>query len=505
LELSGALGELAVMQKEYYAFQYAEGMLFYDSVTGAPAGSTQGRGEAMAILSGRDFDILASPRVGELLDFLESRQSALDALQNAQVRVIRREYDQICKIPKDEYTAYAALTNEATAVWHHSKQENDYASFAPYIDRLVETKRRFAGYFEPGKDTYDVWLDRHERGMTADKLDVLFAGLRDTIVPLIRRIADSGGQPENGFLYQEYPMEKQRTLSDCLMGVLAIDRNYCAIAESEHPFTIEFSKHDVRITTRYDTNNLPYAMFSTIHEGGHALYELHTGDELMYTFLARGTSMGIHESQSRLFENMIGRSESFIRLIFPKLRELFPAQLEQTDARGFWRAVNRAEPSLIRTEADELTYCLHVMVRFEIEKRLFSGEITAKDIPALWKSLMKDTLGVDVPDDRRGALQDSHWSGGSFGYFPSYAVGSAYAAQFYHAMGRDVDIEANLRAGDLSPLVGWLEDKIWRFGSAKEPDELLLSATGEPFDPKYYLDYLTCKFEGVYGLGGVSL
>jgi carboxypeptidase Taq len=500
LELSKALEELQSMQKEYFAFQYAEGMLYYDSVTGAPENSTQGRGEAMAILSGRDFEILASPRVGELLDCLEARKEELTEIVNAQLRVIRREYDQISKLPKDEYTAYAALTNEATAVWHRSKQENDYASFAPYIDRLVKTKLRFAGYYEPGKDAYDVWLDRHERGMTKEKLETFFDGLRRTIVPLLGHIAGKGVQPGNEFLFREYPVEGQRALSKHLMDVLTIDKKSCAINETEHPFTIEFTKHDVRITTRYERNNLTFAMFSTIHEGGHALYELHTGDELMYTFLAHGTSMGIHESQSRLFENMLGRSESFIEAIYPKLRELFPAQLTHVDARTFWQAVNRAEPSLIRTEADELTYCLHVMVRFEIEKKLFSGEITAKDIPALWVALMKEYLGVEVPDDRSGALQDSHWSGGSFGYFPSYAVGSAYAAQFYHAMAKEVDIEAAVRAGDLTPVTRWLEEKIWRFGAGREPDELLLSATGEPFNPQYYLDYLTDKFTRTYGL-----
>lgn len=500
MEISKALGELAAFQKEYFAFQYAQGMIYYDSLTGAPEGSTNGRGEAMAILSGRDFELLANSHIGELLDYLAVHQAELSELQNAQVRVIRREYDQICKLPKDEYTAYAALMNEASAVWHSSKQENDYAAFAPYIDRIVASKIRFAEYYAPGKDAYDVWLDRHERGMTKEKLEAFFTELRRTIVPLIERIAENGKQPDNGFLFGEFPVAGQRALSDYLMDVLTIDRKYCAIAETEHPFTLNFSKHDVRITTKYMVNNMTGAMYSTIHEGGHALYELHTGDELMYTFLAGGTSMGIHESQSRLFENMIGRSEAFIRTIYPKLLELFPEQLEHIDAHSFWLAVNRAEPSLIRIEADELTYCLHVMVRFEIEKKLFTGEITAKDIPMLWKALMKEYLGVEVPDDRNGALQDGHWSGGSFGYFPSYAVGSAYAAQLYNTMRKELDIEAAVRAGDLSPIVSWLTDKVFRYGAAKEPDELLLSATGESFNPMYYLEYLTSKFEQAYGL-----
>ena len=500
MELQKAMDELAAMQKEHFALMYAESMLYYDSVTGAPEGSTDGRGEAMSILSVREYDVLASARIGELLDFLEARKQELPELVRAQVRVVRREYDQICKIPKDEYASYAALTNEASAVWHRSKQDNDYAAFAPYIDRLVELQIRFAGYFEPGKDAYDVWLDRYERGMTKEKLEAFFAQLKETIVPLVHRITKKGVQPDNSFLFRDYPVDGQRDLSDYLMKVLTIDRNYCAIAETEHPFTLEFTKHDVRITTKYIKNNLASSFYSVVHEGGHALYELQTGDELMYTFLARGTSMGVHESQSRLFENMVGRSEPFIRAVYPKLTELFPAQLKDVDARGFYLAVNRAEPSLVRIEADELTYCLHIMVRFEVEKKLFSGDITAKDIPALWNTLMKEYLGLEVPDHRRGALQDSHWSGGSFGYFPSYAVGSAYAAQFYNAMAKDMDIEAAVSAGDLSPVTAWLRDRIWRFGSSKEPDELLLSATGEAFNPKYYTDYLKNKFEGIYEL-----
>ncbi len=504
MELNKALEDLAALQKEYFAFQYAEAMLYYDSVTGAPEGATQGRGEAMAILGGRDFEILASAHTGELLDYLAARRAALSEPQNAQVRVIRREYDQICKIPKDEYTAFTALTNDATAVWHRSKQENDYASFAPFIDKIIASLIRFAGFYDPEKDPYDVFLDRYEPGMTKDKLETFFTELRRTIVPIIARIMESGVQPGNDFLFREFPVERQRELSDYLMQVLTIDRKYCTIAETEHPFTIEFSKHDVRITTKYLVNNLSSAIYSAVHEGGHALYELHTGDDLMYTFLARGTSMGVHESQSRLFENMIGRSEPFIQVVYPKLLELFPKQLEHIDAHSFWLAVNRVEPSLVRIEADELTYCLHVMVRFEIEKKLFAGEITAKDIPALWKILMKDYLGVEVPDDRSGALQDSHWSGGSFGYFPSYAIGSAYAAQFYNAMSNDVDIEDAVRSGNLSPLVNWLTEKVWCFGAGKEPDELLLSATGEAFNPQYYLDYLKNKFEHIYGLDGAQ-
>ena len=242
------------------------------------------------------------------------------------------------------------------------------------------------------------------------------------------------------------------------------------------------------------------SLYSVVHEGGHALYELHTGDELNDSPLGTGTSMGIHESQSRLFENIIGRSEEFTRLIFPKMEELFPEQLKGVTAWDFYRAVNKSVPSLIRTEADELTYSFHIMVRYELEKQLIGGTLSVDDLPAAWNKLYKEYLGVDVPDDTHGVLQDSHWSGGSFGYFPSYAIGSAYGAQFMDAMRKDVDVDAVIRSGDLSPVVDWLTDKIYRFGMVKTPEQLIRDTCGAPFDPQFYVDYLTAKFTDIYGL-----
>jgi carboxypeptidase Taq len=242
------------------------------------------------------------------------------------------------------------------------------------------------------------------------------------------------------------------------------------------------------------------SFFSVIHEGGHSLYELNTADELVGSPLGTGASMGIHESQSRLFENMIGRSRAFIELIHPAMAELFPGQMKKVSPELLYRAANRAEPSLIRIEADELTYSLHIMVRYELEKKLIAGTLEVKDLPEAWNALYKEYLGVDVPDDTHGVLQDSHWSGGSFGYFPSYSIGSAYAAQIYDAMAKNVDIDAAVRSGDLSPVVGWLTEKIYRFGSLKKPNELILNACGKPFDPTYYTRYLTEKYRAIYKL-----
>ena len=318
-------------------------------------------------------------------------------------------------------------------------------------------------------------------------------------MPLIRRVQQAP-PIENGFLHAHYPVEKQRLLSDYLMQVLGLDRDHCGIAETEHPYTTDFNHDDVRITTHYFEDDVASSMYSVIHEGGHAIYELGIDPDYDYTALSGGVSMGIHESQSRFFENLIGRSEAFITAIWPKLTELFPEQLAGADAHAFYRAVNRAEPSLIRTEADELTYCMHVMVRYELEKRLIAGDLAVAELPAAWNALYKEYLGIDVPDDRRGCLQDSHWSGGSIGYFPSYALGSAYGPQILHVMERDLgDIYADVAQGDLSRIKAWLREHIHRYGCLYPSGELFTRTCGQ-FDAKYYTDYLVKKYTELYDL-----
>lgn len=241
-------------------------------------------------------------------------------------------------------------------------------------------------------------------------------------------------------------------------------------------------------------------MYSVIHEGGHALYELNTGDDLIGSPLATGSSLGIHESQSRFYENIIGRSEAFIEYVFPEMKKLFPEQLEGVTAHDFYLAVNKSEPSLIRTEADEVTYCLHIMVRYELEKRLMDGSLTTKELPAEWNRLYKEYLGVDVPSDTEGVLQDSHWSGGSIGYFPSYALGSAYGAQIYHHMKKELDIDKLVSEGRIPEITAWLTDKIYKYGKVKKPDELIMNACGEKFNADYYVNYLKEKYEKIYNL-----
>ena len=498
MELKEALAKLAELQKKQYAYHCASSSLYLDATTTAPKDTAEGRGVALGILAGEQHKLFSAPEVGELLDFLWERKDELEHPVRRQVEELRRSYAQLTRIPADEYMEYAMLTNEASDVWHRAKEKSDFELFRPVLEKLVAFNIKFAGYYDSTKAPYDALLNEYERGVDMKYLDGFFATLRERIVPLIHAIGEKE-QIDDSFLWRPYPVEAQRKFSDYLMEVLGLDRTHCTIGETEHPYTLEFNNKDVRITTNYDEGNVSFSMYSVIHEGGHAKYELGISDDLQYTCLAGGVSMGVHESQSRFYENLIGRSKPFIEAIFPKMQEFFPEQLSDVTAEQFYRAVNKAQPSLIRTEADELTYCLHVMVRYEIEKQLIGGTLEVKDVPETWNRLYKEYLGVDVPDDKRGCLQDSHWSGGSFGYFPSYALGSAYGAQMLRSMEQDIDVWGPVSKGDLSQVSNWLREKVHQYGGLMEPADVVKNACGD-FDPTVFADYLEKKYSELYGL-----
>lgn len=499
MTISEATQTLAQLQRELHAYRHAVGVIRLDSLTVAPSGSARGRGETLQFLASKSYDLLVNPDTARLLYFLRDHEDELTAHQAREVQLLLEEYENISKVPAGEYAAYRALINQTESVWHEAKRTNDYPLFAPYLGQVVETMRRFAGYYAPGKDPMDVWLNQNERGLSREKLDPFFTELREKIGPILHHVARQP-QIDDGFLFQSYPIYRQRELADYLMELLCIDRQYCNIGETEHPFTTRFNKHDVRITTKYQERSFAPALFSVIHESGHALYELGLDDEHTNTFLDGGASSSIHESQSRLFENMVGRSQAFLSLIFPKLQELFPSQLGGVTAEALYRAVNKSQPSPIRIEADELTYPFHIMVRYEIEKAMMAGEVSMEKLPALWAEKMEQYLGIQVPDDAHGILQDSHWSGGKIGYFPSYALGSAYAAQIMARMRFDLDPQQVIASGDLSPIVGWLRERVHRYGMLLDPDDVILNCCGAPFDPAYYTDYLADKYTKLYQL-----
>ena len=494
-----AVAALREHQQTMYAYHHAFNAIQHDAATVAPKNTAEGRGRAMGALSRITYGLVSDPANGALLDFLEAHDSELDPVTRRQVEVFRKDYDQIGRIPADEYVAYSVLVSNAQDVWEKAKNASDFSMFAPSLERIVEFNRKFAAYYDASKQPYDALLNEYEEGLSMETLDAFFGQLRAVIVPLLAKI-QAAEQVDDGFLHQSYPVEQQKKLAEYLMEVQNLDRGHCGIAESEHPYTLSFNSKDTRITTHYYEDHVTFAMYSTIHEGGHAIYDMGGDACYEYTNLSGGVSMGIHESQSRFYENMMGRSRAYIQAIYPKFQELFPAQTEGVDAEMMYRAVNKVEPSLIRTESDELTYALHIMVRYEIEKQLIGGTLAVKDVPAEWNRLYKEYLGIDVPDDKHGCLQDSHWSGGAIGYFPSYAIGSAYSAQMFSKMCQDLgDVYADVANGDLSRVTAWLHEKIHRFASFKKPGQLFEDACGK-FDAKYFTDYLTAKFTELYNL-----
>ena len=497
--LEQALKQLNKLGKTYSAYVHALGIIELDAATAAPSGSWAGRGETTAILSQVMYDLIANPENGELISYLKESADQLTSLQIRELEVLEKQYLQMNRIPAEEYVAFNVLKNDAQVNWERAKNTSDFSIFQPYLEKIVEFQRKFSGYYNASIPAYDALLNEYEEGMTMEVLDLFFAKLRSVIVPLVSRIR-AKKHAVHPFVQRSFPIDIQRKFTDLLMQTMNIDRNYCTIAESEHPFTTNFNNKDVRITTHYYENNFLSSMFSVIHEGGHALYELGAADQYNHTFLYGGSSMGIHESQSRFYENIIGRSKAFAAFVCPKLRELFPEQMADVDIDTFYRAVNTVEPSLIRIEADELTYCLHIMVRYELEKQLIDGSLAVKDVPEAWNRLYQEYLGVDVPNDALGCLQDVHWSFGDMGYFPSYALGSAYGAQMLAAMQQELgDVYADVENGDLSRITGWLRKNIHQYACYKKPGQLFEDACGT-FDASFYTDYLTQKYTDLYQL-----
>ncbi len=496
-DVTAALTAFDEIQEKIYVYRHAMDVLYVDGSTAAPEASTQGRGKVMEMFSGISYGLIADPGNMELIEYLE--QQELDPVRARQVALFKKDCQQTSRIPQEEYVAYNVLINEADGVWRRAKTENDFDSFAPYLGKIVEYNRKFAGYYNSNVPVYDALLNEYEEGMNQQVLDELFETLRETIVPLIHRVGEKS-PVRTDFMFRHYPANGQRELSSYLMEVMGIDKTRCTLAETEHPFTAGPNSDDVRITTHYYEDNLASSMYSVIHEGGHALYELGVDKDYSFTNLGTGVSMGIHESQSRFYENLVGRSRAYVDMVFPRIQEIFPEQLGDVTAEEFYRAVNSAQPSLIRTEADELTYAMHIMVRYEMEKQLMGGTLDIGDVPREWNRLYQEYLGVDVPDDSHGCLQDTHWANGLFGYFPSYALGSAYGAQMKHVMEQEIGkLEDLIAAGEVSKITHWLRAHIHRHGSLYKPGELFEKACGK-FDPRYFTDYLTQKYTALYEL-----
>jgi len=500
MDINTAKEQLMAIQKKMGAYDHALTSLFYDGDTVAPKATAYNRSISMSILSEEMYKLATSQESVDLLNYLDANQSELDQEQKRMVELLIKSQKDMQKIPMAEYVAYQELLVTAGDVWHTAKEENNFELFRPYLEKIFDTNRKFAGYLNPDMDPYDYWLNEFEDGLNKKTCDAFFEKLRSRIVPLIEK-TKSKNQVSDEMRYGNFPASKQEELAYFLMKQMGLDLDHVGLGTTEHPFTTSMGSHlDERITTHYHEDDFLSSMYSVIHEGGHALYDTGSKDEYAFTVLDGGVSMGIHESQSRFYENLLGRSHAYCKFIFPKLCELFPEQMKKYTADDLYIAVNKVEPSLIRTEADEVTYALHVMVRYEIEKAVMAKELEVKDIPQRWNQLYKEYLGVEVPNDKKGCLQDSHWSGGSVGYFPSYALGSAYGAQFIAKMKETVDVDKCIETGDFAPINAWNKEHIWQYGCLYKPGELLKHILGGEFDPEYYINYLENKCKEVYKL-----
>jgi carboxypeptidase Taq len=485
--------------KKMSSYNEALALIYWDLRTGAPKKGVNQRSEVIGMLSSEVFKMSVSEEMAAFIANLKKKN--ISKISQRILDECQKNYERNKKIPVEEYKEYVILQSNAENVWEEARAKSDFSMFKPYLEKLVEMTRRFIDYWGYKNNRYDTLLDMYEPGITVDILERVFGELKNKLVPLVKRVAEANEKPETDFLFHAFPKETQLEFSLKILEQMGFDFEAGRLDETVHPFATGINPGDVRVTTRYDEQDFRTAIFGTIHEGGHAIYEQNIASELIGTPLCSGTSMGIHESQSLFYENFVGRNYSFWKQNYDHLKKYSNGQFDQTSLDEFYRAINESKASLIRIEADELTYPLHIMIRYEIEKGLFNNEIEVKDLPEIWNAMYEKYLGVRPQNDAEGVLQDVHWSSGSFGYFPSYALGYMYAAQFKHKMQEVLpNFDQYLENGNLHPIKQWLNLNIHQFGKMKKPLEILLDVTGEELNPQYLIDYLTEKYIGVYRL-----
>jgi carboxypeptidase Taq len=479
-----------------------QALLGWDQQVLMPPGGAEDRANQSALIGKMIHERITSDEVGSLIYDLEKEIGDLNADSDEAriVKVAKRNYEHETKIPVEKIIEFIKVTTMANEIWVKAKQNNNYASFQPLLQRIVELRQEHANYFQPYDHIYDPLLDQFEPGMKTADVKKIFADLRPKQVELIKAIREAP-QVENDFLKKPYDKNLQEKFSKYISSSFGYDWNRGRLDVAPHPFTTEFGHGDVRITTRYMDQDGISALFSTMHETGHALYEQGLNKKYARTALQGGTSLAFHESQSRLWENLVGRSYEFWTFYYPTFQMLFSQYLENIDLDTFYKGINRVEPSLIRVEADEATYNLHIMLRLEIEIGLIEGTIKTEDLPEIWNQKMQDYLGVRPPNDSLGVLQDVHWSGGMLGYFSTYALGNLISVQLWEKMLSDnPNIPDELAKGKSSTILEWMVEHVHQYGSKYEPQELLVKITGSKISPEPYINYLETKYKKIYGI-----
>jgi carboxypeptidase Taq len=497
------LKQLRAILAEVTDLTRAAMVLEWDQETFMPPGGVQSRAEQISTLLRLSHVRFTSDEVGRLLDQLEGdvAREPFDSDEASLVRVTRRDYQDARKLPPDLVAEAAHAGSVARPAWEKARRDANFSIFAPYLEKNVELNRRIADALGYDAYPYDALLNRSEPGLKTEQLESLFAEVKRAVVPLVADIARHADAVDDSVLYRSFDPNLQLTYALDVVKRLGYDLERGRQDISTHPFSSAFGPGDARITTRVSRDFFNECLFGSIHEAGHAMYNQGIGQNLDRTPLWDGASPGVHESQSRLWENLVGRTAPFWRHFYPSLQAAFPEPLRGFDAEGFYRAVNRAQPSLIRVEADEVTYNLHVLLRFELENEMLEGTLKAKDLPEAWNARFKSYLGLNVPNDREGALQDIHWSYVSFGIFPGYTLGNLIGAQLIEKIGKDIpDLDAQAEHGHFAPLLAWLRQNVHRHGRKFTPNELMERATGKPLSAGPWIAYVQKKFGALYGL-----
>lgn len=473
-------------------------LLHWDSLVYMPKEAIEYRSEMIGYLTGESYKLITSAEMKAFIDYFRGIDD-LDHVTKAMIENIEKDYNFAMKIPEAEYVQFEIDKALSQSAWEEAKSKKDFSIFKPHLAKMIDTNKKFSEYWGFINNKYDGLLDIYEPGMTTEMLDSVFGELREALVDLLQRIKNSTIKTDDTFLNGNYSIESQKKLGETILEQIGYDyEKRGRIDVSEHPFTTNFGNKDVRITTNYDSSDFRPAIFSLIHEGGHGIYEQNIPDELEGTSLASGASMGMHESQSRFYENILGKSMEFWHYFYPKFQATYK-ELEGVYLTSFYKAINCVEPSLIRIDADELTYSLHIIIRYEMEKLLINSDIDIDDVPRLWNEKYKEYLGVEPQNDADGILQDVHWSGGDFGYFPSYALGNLYGAQIFNKLKEEIpDWSQKITSGDFSSITKWLKENVHQYGSVFKPAELIKKITGEELSAKYFIEYLNDKFGEIY-------
>ena len=481
----------------------AAAVLGWDMRTYMPPGGAPARSEQLAYLSKLTHEMFISEEMGILLEKSENECAGIDPDSNEAkiLRNVRRSYDHAVKIPTalaEEFSRHTTLSED---VWTRARAENKYSDFAPYLDKTLDLLNQMIQHLGYEEEPYDTLLDMYERGAKTKDIEAVFQQLEKPLVDMVRAIASATPKGDNSPITGDYPSYKQNKLTLKVVASLGYDLNRGRQDPTVHPFCCGFSRDDVRITTRFSPDRLEPALFGSMHESGHAMYDQNIPAEFDNTPIGGAASLGVHESQSRFWENIVGRSLPFCEFVLPLLQETFPVPFESCDAARFHRSINRVHPSFIRVEADEVTYNLHILLRFQMERDILSGKITIKDLPEAWNAKMESMLGITPPNDTQGVLQDIHWAGGMIGYFPTYTLGNLLSAQLWRSMRKEIaNPEEHIRKGNFAPLLDWLRENVHRHGSRYFSRELIPTVTGEPLNPKHFLEYLQSKYSQIYDI-----